>query len=205
MQGKHFIFDFETLGQDSTNCAVVNCAFITFDADRFQSKPYEFDELVDGMEFVKLDVRWQVENFKYKIEQKVLDWWDSQEPEVKKQIVPNSKLDVFTEEFVGRVIQYLKENPVSYWWTRSNTFDPIIMLRLANDAMLKDELEQYLKYFAVRDTRTYIDAKTDFRLKNNGFIPFGDDVVFKKHDPLHDVAADVMRLQKLVRLGEGLE
>jgi hypothetical protein len=205
MEGKHFIFDFETLGQDSSTCVAVNCAFTTFDAGRFQSKPFEFDELVDSMQFLKFDVRHQAETYGYKIEQRVLDWWDTQEPEVRKQIVPNKKLDIEVKSFIQQVIEYLKANPVSYWWTRSNTFDPVIMLRIARDTGLKDELESYLKYWAVRDTRTFIDAKTDFRLKDNGFIPFGDEVKFKKHDPLHDVAADIMRLQKLVRVGEGLE
>ena len=69
-------------------------------------------------------------------------------------------------------------------------------------------MEEYLKYWAVRDTRTYIDAKFDFKQKN-GFIPFADEQrweqMFKAHDSSWDILADVLRMQAIRRAEEDLE
>ena len=66
----------------------------------------------------------------------------------------------------------------------------------------------YLKYWSVRDTRTFIDAKFDFP-KLNAFVPVSDtakwEYNFKAHDSKHDVAADILRLQAITRAENDLE
>ena len=70
------------------------------------------------------------------------------------------------------------------------------------------ELNQYLPYYNVRDIRTYIDAKFDFKGKNN-IVPLADEEywneAFVAHNSSHDVAADILRLQTIYRLENGLE
>jgi len=61
-----------------------------------------------------------------------------------------------------------------------------------------DELSNRLKHWNVRDTRTYIDAKFNFAPKMNSFILEEWQEKIEEHNSIHDVAIDVMRLQKLI-------
>jgi hypothetical protein len=69
-------------------------------------------------------------------------------------------------------------------------------------------LNEYLRWWRVRDTRTWIDAKFNFSQKN-GFIPVADTDYWAKyfvaHDSTHDVAADILRLQAIHRAEHDLE
>ena len=205
MKNNHFIIDFETFGQDATKCAVINCAYFAFDWNKFSSSnPYTFEELLDGIQLLKLDVQSQVKELKYEIQPSSLDFWQSLGPEVRKQIKP-TKQDISVVLFCDSIIQYIKQHNINFWWSRSNTFDPIILMRLFRDVNKEPEMLQYLKYWKVRDIRTFIDAKFDFQLKsNNSFCPYTDvdkwNSIFKNHDSIHDVAADILRLQKIKRV-----
>lgn len=197
----HLIIDFETMGKKATKCAVVDCSVMIFEWERFSSNPYTIENIVDAKRF-KLSVADQVKNYGWEIEKSTLRFWEEQEPEVRARVAPK-KDDLTVKEFVKQFHNFLIESPkISYWWSRSNTFDPIILGRLfeAEDKLL--HLEEYLKYWKVRDTRTFIDAKLDFP-KENGFVPLQDadkwNRVFKKHDSSWDVLADVLRLQQIFR------
>ena len=69
-------------------------------------------------------------------------------------------------------------------------------------------MNEYLRWWRVRDIRTWIDAKFDFSTKN-GFVPIADveywENTFIGHDSTHDVAADVLRLQAIHRAENELE
>ena len=58
------------------------------------------------------------------------------------------------------------------------------------------------------DSINYIDAKLDFKVKNN-IIPLADEEYWNKtfvaHNSSHDVAADILRLQTIYRLENDLE
>jgi len=197
----HLIIDFETMGKKATKCAVVDCSVMIFEWERFSSNPYTIENIVDAKRF-KLSVADQVKNYGWEIEKSTLRFWEEQEPEVRARVAPK-KDDLTVKEFVKQFHNFLIESPkISYWWSRSNTFDPIILGRLfeAEDKLL--HLEEYLKYWKVRDTRTFIDAKLDFP-KENGFVPLQNadkwNRVFKKHDSSWDVLADVLRLQQIFR------
>jgi hypothetical protein len=189
------------MGKKATKCAVVDCSVIIFEWERFSSNPYTIANIVDTKRF-KLSVADQVKNYGWEIEKSTLQFWEEQEPEVRARVAPK-KDDLTVKEFVKQFHEFLVESPkIDYWWSRSNTFDPIILSRLfeAEDKLL--HLEEYLKYWRVRDTRTFIDAKLGFP-KENGFVPLQDadkwNRVFKKHDSSWDVLADVLRLQQIFR------
>ena len=60
---KHFIIDFETIGQNSREVPAIDCSYTTFDWERFTSdNPYSFKELVVGMESAKFDIKDQLVN-----------------------------------------------------------------------------------------------------------------------------------------------
>ena len=200
---KDFILDFETIGSDAKVIPVINCAYTTFEWDRFESdRPYTFKELVSTMQKSKLDIKHQMTEHSCKYTKEDLQWWLYKPADLRRDLKP-AEDDLKPNQFIAKMLDYLRNaGKVSYWWSRSNTFDPIILDRMSEWAESKPQLSAYLPYWKVRDTRTFIDAKFNFP-GNNGFCPFPDEqkwnATFAGHDPKHDVAADIMRLQAITR------
>lgn len=196
----HLILDFETLGTDLINgFALLECSYASFDFERFHTNPYSFDELVEEViQRDKFEISHQVNEYGYKIEQGVLDWWKSQDKTLVEKILKPTKKDITIKEFGLKFLDYVKKNNISYWWSRSNTFDPIILYRIFNDINLRYELDGTLKHWNVRDTRTFIDAKLDFNKEMNSFVLPEWQKKFEKHNSVHDIAIDILRLQALI-------
>ena len=203
-----FYFDFETFGQNTRTCPAINMAYLVVDNDRFVSNnPYTYDELLSKVVVLKLDVQDQVENYGYIVEPSSLEFWSKVSPEAKKQLKPSPN-DLTLTNFCDKLLLDLNNYKIDYWWSRSNTFDPAILHRIGDDTGYTSKLDYKLKFWKVRDIRTFIDAKTNFSLNHNGFIPVDKaewDQKFKLHDSKHDVTADVLRMQKLYRLENDLE
>jgi hypothetical protein len=204
---KELLIDFETLGINPENCVVLDCSIIIFDRERFTSdKPYTVADITETKTF-KISVTDQVNNYNYAVENSVIEFWSKQDKEVRAKIKP-LPTDLTVKEFTDQFLNLVSQHKISYWWSRGNTFDPPILTRIFDDQGKKNELNKNLKYWAVRDMRTFIDAKLDFP-KENGFSPFEDEVkwgkIFKKHDSSWDVLADVLRLQAIARAEDDLE
>ena len=208
-QNNDLIIDFETMGQDESNCAVVDCAAMFFEWNRFTSgKPYSFEELLGRTKRFKLNVKHQVVEHNYVVEPETVQFWQTTDPETKARIVPQ-KDDLTVTQFCDQFIEMLSSNKkVDYWWSRSNNFDPPIIWRLMRRAKRYHDFNQYVMFHRLRDVRTYIDAKFDFQTVN-GFVPVSDEQywakTFKPHNSEHDVAADVMRLQAITRAENEME
>tara|TARA_B110000977_G_scaffold130036_1_gene165873 strand:+ start:4327 stop:4965 length:639 start_codon:yes stop_codon:yes gene_type:complete len=205
----HFIFDFETIGTNSRKIPAIDVSYTTFEWKRFTENPYTFKELVLGMEQAKFDIKDQMTNHGCAYKKSDLDWWLSQPPELRKNLKPSAN-DLTASQFMEKLVDYLRSsNKIECWWSRGNTFDPIILDRIAEDAGKQSLLSQYLKHYAVRDTRTFIDAKFNFDIDPNGFIPVSNvekwNYNFNAHDSKHDVAADILRLQSITRAEHDLE
>ena len=205
---KDFIFDMETLGARVHSCPVVDMAYTTFEWDRFVQEPYSFQELATNMKTVKLSVKDQVDNYGCKFTKEDVQWWEKLPKEARDKLkrTPN---DLTVVKFCDTILQYLREQVnVDYWWSRGNTFDPVIISRLMDDTNNEYIFKEYLKFHKVRDIRTHIDAKLNYP-KKNGFVPVSDveywEKAFVAHDSTHDVAADIMRLQAIHRAENDLE
>ena len=208
MSKLHFIFDFETMGQDVFQIPILDCSYMVFDWDRFiTDKPYSLIELVENAKHDKVKVKEQCEIYGAKFTKRDLEWWESQGDEAKKILKP-SKDDVSVGIFIDRFISYIENKTIGYWWSRANTFDPLILQRWATIVGKFDIITQYLQPWLVRDTRTFIDAKFNFP-KVNGFVPVSDEQywnkTFIKHDSRFDIAADILRLQAICRAENDLE
>lgn len=199
---KCFIFDFETFGQNIRTCPVINCSYTIFDWNRFtDTEPYTFDMLLQNIETVKLSIEKQ-KQMGYIIEPDTVKWWMEKPSSVKKQALPSNN-DVDVRQFILSVLDYIGKQKIDKWWSRSDTFDPVILWRLSEDVNLDKDLNKVLPFWKVRDIRTYIDAKFDFKLIKNTFCPIDSEEewneIFQEHNSAHDVAADILRLQRIVR------
>ena len=199
---KHCIIDFETMGIDIHNCVVIDMSAFVFDWDKFTSQnPYNFKDISQIQKY-KFDIKEQVTKYNFTIDQSTIKFWEQQTPEVRKNIVPRST-DISLEQFAEQFISYLiPHGKISHCWSRSNTFDPVILWRLFETIGKKQQVLEYLPHWSLRDTRSWIDAKLDFPRKN-GFCPIEDEKLweqtFKAHDSAWDILADVLRLQAIER------
>ncbi len=203
-----FILDFETIGQCARVAPAIDCSYITFTWDRFLEEPYSFFELTRNAQRAKLSVQDQIQNYDFKYKESDLDWWKQQPKHVRQNIIPKID-DLQVKQFIEDLIGYLrKEGPISYWWSRSNTFDPVILEHLSMSVGKDSILNQLIHWSKVRDTRTYIDAKFNFTVEN-GFMPVANDeqwaLNFNAHDSTHDIAADILRLQAIYRAEHDME
>jgi len=187
------IFDFETLSQEQTNGVVLSMAMLNFAESRFiGDMAYTFDELVENTHTIKFNVEEQVKKYKRQINKDTLDWWSQQGDLAKKQLKP-SEDDVSIDQLYKFFILNKSAN-VKKVYTRGNTFDPIFLeyiMRQIHKPMPYD-------WWEVRDTRSLIEGLSWGTDLKNSFTPEGCEN-FIAHDPKHDIAMDVMRLQVLVQ------
>lgn len=191
----NIIYDFETLSQDRYRGVVVSLAVLTFDPYRFTSihEKYTFEELVNETKFVKFDVEQQTKHYGRKIQKSTLEWWKEQGEDAIAKIKPSPD-----DVSISTLPNWWKENTPDYIekaWTRNNTFDPVILDFIYEQ--FADQNDKPHNWWSIRDTRSYIEGLSfGSNLKNN-FIPEGIENKITKHDPTHDVALDVMRIQTL--------
>lgn len=197
------IFDFETLSLNRWR-AVISCvAGIRFSEDRYTSdEPYTFDELVDSAHFMKFAVGSQVEYYGRKIDKGTLDWWREQPKAAQNALIEPKDDDVPFEQILMFFQSLIRHHEtVDRVYTRGNTFDPIIV-----DGILEQLNEPELfPHWKIRDTRSMIDGLAFGANIKNSFVVPGLENKFIAHDPRHDVAMDIMRMQYVVRLLNDLE
>lgn len=191
------IYDFETLSQNQYNCVVVNIAAMNYTEDRFLTNPYEYDELVEMCNTLKFDVQEQVEKYGRHIQKSTLDWWKKQSKEAQKCLIPSDE-DVSITELYDFMVKH-KAATVDKIFTRSNTFDPIIVQTLLHDIGMKDPAP----WWTIRDTRSFLDGLLYGSDISNKFIPEDVKDKFIGHDSRHDIAMDVYRMQHVVRIVHG--
>jgi len=189
------IYDFETLGQNVFECPAISLAALRFDEERFVNNPYSYDELLGQCKYIKFDVQEQVKEYGRKIEQSSLDWWKEQGAKALRKIQPAADDVSISElyEFLSLDVQIHKCDKV---YTRGNTFDPILLKSLLQNFNQTDPA----KWWTIRDTRSYLEAMLYGSNIRDTFVPDELESVFIKHDPAHDVAMDVYRMQYVIRV-----
>lgn len=187
------IYDFETLSQNPVDGVVVSFAMMNFDPNRFEVSPYTYEELLGKTHYLKFDVEDQVKNYNRKIEKSTLEWWSQQNKEAQAKLAPSSD-DKSIAELYGFFVVNRATN-LDKVYTRRNTFDPIFMTSLMKATGNPEPYD----WWSVRDTISYIEGLSYGVELDTGFIPEGLEDKFVKHDPTHDIAMDVMRLQTLVQ------
>lgn len=193
MKNDAVIYDFETLSQDASKCVVVSCAMTTFSLEGLAEGYYTFDKLVKQIQNIKFKVQEQVEEYNLEIDPETLEWWSEQTKEARALIKPSSE-DVSIDRMIHWFNSQVELNDVRIVYTRNNTFDPII---LKNICEITNHKFPY-PWWMIRDTKSTIDGLTWHHDIKDSFIPPNCEG-YVKHNPAHDIALDIMRLQTLVQ------
>lgn len=187
------IFDFETLSQKPENGVVLSLAMMNYDPNRFNTMPYTYQELVDKCHYIKFDVEDQVKKYNRKIEKDTLEWWGKQNETARAKLAPSSEdksiADLYNFFVVNKPVNLKKV------YTRRNTFDPMFMTSICEATGYPDPYP----WWDVRDTISYIEGLVHPQEIKTNFIPEGLEEHFVAHDPSHDIAMDVMRIQTIIQ------
>jgi hypothetical protein len=187
------IYDFETLSQNPVDGVVISFAMLNYDPMRFAKDPYTYQELLDKCHYIKFDVADQVKSYNRKIEKDTVEWWSRQNKEAQKKIAPRPDDKSIAELYNFFVVNRCTNLKKVY--TRRNTFDPVFMTSLMKATGNPEPYD----WWSVRDTISYIEGLSHGIDIDTGFIPEGLAEHFVKHDPCHDIAMDVMRMQVIVQ------
>ena len=188
------IYDFETLSQDQHKGVVVSFALLPFSENRYIDNPYTYEELLDNCKYIKFNIAEQVETYGRSVSKSTLQWWNEQGAEAKKELKPSAEDKSITQlyDFLTSNID-LKNHKKAF--TRGNTFDPIFL-----DSILKESGKvNPMHWGSIRDTRSMIEGMSFGMTLDNGFMPGDLKDKFIKHNPRHDIAMDVMRMQLLAQ------
>lgn len=194
----NLIYDFETLSQNAFNGVIVNVAALHFDPDRFNDDPYDYMELVGDAKFIKFNISEQVEKYGRKIQSSTLEWWKKQSKEAQSQLKPN-KLDKSIESLYNFMFDEMKIEDMKFIYTRGNSFDPVFF----DSVCYMLDKPKPKNWWAIRDTRSTLDGMLWGSGIKDNFIPDGLDELFVGHNPMHDIAMDVCRLQYVSRVING--
>ena len=206
---KLIFIDFETMGDDVLEpCAAVDMSIIVGDTEKMLSdNPYSCKDVILAKKF-KLSVKDQVSNYGFVVQDRGVKFWQEVSPEARKHVKPSAD-DLTVEQFINQLINHLNIiGKFDYWFSRGNTFDPIILQRLFKVVGKTYTFKEYFRFNRVQDMRSFINAKMEYPVTTN-ITPIQDEVfwksVFVEHDSAWDVLADLLRYQTILRLENDLE
>jgi hypothetical protein len=202
---KAFFYDFETLGQNTKQCAVLCCAGIVVDSKTFLEKEWQFDELYEQAKVVNFDIDEQTEPFGYDwtIEEDTMKWWKSQVSAAVYGRIFETHDRVSVREFVNWLNSFpdVNYNRIDKWMSRGQGFDLDIAQRLIR--CCDEEPNKHIPWWDTRDTRSFIEGLSYGTNLRNNFIPHDNYAGLPDnpdlHDPITDIVVDVLRIQYLIR------
>jgi len=190
----NIVYDYETLNTDVTITPILSLATLRYDEKRFNTTPYDFDELLSETKFFKFDVTEQVKMYDRVINLETLAWWNGQPAALQKsQLHPNKELDLSVKSLIGLIKNEAKG--CDRIFTRGNTFDPMITTSWVKQLGYPEPYQ----HWAVRDTRSFIEGLSYGSDIKHTFTPDGLGDKFVPHDPQHDIVVDVLRMQQIIR------
>lgn len=209
---KELLFDFETIAVNNLHKATtLELSLFAFDRSRFVSNPYTFDEIVNEALTVKYDSKDMINRHKTIYEKGALDFWLNSDLVSKKRTFLPSEKDLTLEQVIAIVTEYIEKNKITYWWSRSNMFDPVILGGQFQMLGLTDKFKEILNYGKVRDTRSFIDGYFGIEAGATDFTPVTDpsqepefNKKFEKHYSRHDIAVDLLRMQLIEQNRHGV-
>lgn len=182
-----FALDLETLS-NKENAVVLSLAVLHFK----ETETYTYQQLLDNTCFVKFKLKEQIEVYNRVTNKDTIDWWKKQCEIVKNVSLVPSKDDLAAIDGLTVAMDYIKTHSgdkEEIVWTRGS------LDQFALDSLCDDVKVPYLfGYSQYRDFRTAIDLLKETSKRGYCNVPNFDRNLVIKHDPVHDVALDVMML-----------
>ena len=199
---RSLIYDFETLGQDPEENVVLSLATLEFDESKFLTDDRKdiavYEDYLGQTNYIKFDVREQIEKYNRRVNPDTLEWWRNQGAEAQLVLKPRKDDSSISELHNWLITNHGNPSEIDRVWTRGNTFDPIFLPWTLKVCGKSDPFP----WWAIRDTRSYLDALIEGAEvdMNNKFMPSkAIKERFVHHDARHDIVLDVMRLRTLKR------
>ena len=174
MQQLEICFDFETCAR-TANAAVMSLGAVPWVRDTEAARPF-LDIKEDGFFFTTFDLRHcVVDGFDF--EQETINWWSRQSEDAKMALMTEKPVpvDVGIIKFFGWVKALAGHYGVSmenvYFWCQGTDFDASILRNIC----YKYDIEMPVKYYNLRDCRTYIKEASDLIRRSEGIMPFTHD------------------------------
>jgi len=187
---KPFIFDLETLGSNS-HSVIVSAAFTTFDFNKDET----FSDLVSKALYIKFNVKEQRQLGRL-VDPGTVAWWKKQNKEAQAKLIPSTD-DVLVNDGLDLIVDFFKAHGLtaknSIGFCRGQSFDFPMIVDLFQCAGRESDWPN--AFWNQRDTRTYIGAmlgKIDVRE-----VPLPENAIkgFVHHDPVHDIAKDILTIK----------
>lgn len=188
------IYDFETLSQNTRDGVVVSFAMLPFSEKRYTTNPYTYEELLSNCVYIKFDTVEQIQKYGRKVSKSTLEWWQSQGEAARKQLQPSSSDQSITTLYKF-IATHCDTRQLKKSYSRGNTFDTVFLENIMTDT----GSPQPFYWATTRDTRSMIEGMSFGMNLNNAYMPDGLAEKFIKHNPCHDIAMDVMRMQLLAQ------
>lgn len=190
MSNYALIYDLETLSQDHESGAIASLAALLVNEDRYSTMPYTYDELISTTKYIKFDVEDQVKNYDRTVSLDTIKWWSQQGPVAKRQITKSPDRDVSIERLYDFMTDTIDGKKLTRVYTRG-CFDSLFLHSILRTCG-KESVYDWWKW---RDTKSLIEGMLWGTKYSNDFIPDDITEIFVKHDPIHDVAMDIYRIQ----------
>lgn len=189
MKYEHFCLDVETTDIESS-AIVLSAAIVGFNLTEDDNFTYE--DLVERTLYVKFDAKEQKAAGR-SVSRETMAWWDKQGEDIKRMCFFPSKKDMSAEEGMGAINSYLKAN---------GTQDYFVWTRGSLDQMLFESLSRTFEVEKVFHYNSFCDIRTALRClkqttNRQGYcnIPNFDLDKISKHNPIDDIALDVLMLK----------
>lgn len=182
------IIDIETM--NNTNRSVIlSVGMVAIDS----SIDYEFDELIKGGYYAKLDAKSQAQNGR-SIGKQTLEWWKTQGESASHVLTPKRD-DMHWKNLMNDMIFWLEKEGVNRnkakFYSRGSHFDFAVLNDLFRIDLGVDEMTTPWRYWNIHDSKTVVDTLLghDVKVEPEGFI---------HHHALHDAAREYLKIQKAI-------
>lgn len=194
--------DFETMGTDPDSI-VLSCAITFHERGKLD---YTFEELVEKTHYFKFELEHQQKDFNRTYNERTLEWWQKQDPEVRKSQFSPSEYDFTLGEFITAYYNLLEQygsNNNSMAFCRGQSFDFPILKNIHQSVRNSNPDFFPVPFWQQTDIRSVLRGlMMDLTVRN---IPMPDGTLkgFKKHDPIHDNAKAILEMQWAYRYADG--
>jgi hypothetical protein len=187
MKYDNFCLDVETTDIDSS-AIVLSAAIVGFNL----TEDFTYEDLVDRTLYVKFIAKEQKAAGRT-ASRDTLEWWDKQGEEIKRMCFLPSKKDVSALEGLDTIRSFIAKN---------GNKDYMVWTRGCLDQMVMESLCRTFKVDPITSYNSFCDVRTALRClksttNNRGYcdIPNFDRDKISKHNPIDDIALDVLMLR----------